>query len=464
MRLPDSIIKLTLPLLLGLILIVGNWKSQSLALNLVAITLILISILQYLKDKREKNDGQYELTELRIKLDRELKSNKQFKEAITNRNSPEKYIDNLKKVLNDFKSLSVLQKALIHIELGQQYQHIKDWVSAIAENNKALVFTNSLRDGQDKVGLLGSTEYAFGRIESYRNNYRKAVEHFRKAEALAIKGSFTHMLPFIYRDLGQELRNIGEMDKALIESAKSSNGFTRNGDSKNLAISLAWQSLVYADKGLDEESIRLSEASNKISTKGHWDDISAENYLQIANRYIAIAGKNIQNQNQFKVYIEKGKIALNKAISFFSIHDENNRIPYCTAQLGHVANLEGNLALALDYFEQAKLAFKSLKDKRGLANEIINIGLVKMRQKDYESAIHNFNEGLNLHEQMSYMDGIAHVSKLLGVIYNEMDDTKTAITHFRKSQECYTKLQNPIAETLSQVIGDLEKGEKVTFS
>jgi tetratricopeptide (TPR) repeat protein len=457
-------IKLILPITLGAMLLIGNWSSQSLTLNLIATALILISVYQYFMDKKDAAHSQYELEEIRNKLDRELNTNKQFREVIANREIPIRHIEDLKKFLNDFNSsLTITQKASIHIELTWEYQKLKNWVDAISENNKALILINSLQDSDVKQGLLASVEYAFGKIYSNRSNHSKSLTHFQNARKIAVKANFIHMLPFILRDLGQELRQIGDVNQALIESEKSSEGFRKNNDLANLAVSLHFQALVYLEMGDDKNAIKYAVQSNKISIKGQLDDITADNYLLLSNRHMAIAGKKKLDNNEFMANITDAKNALNEAIKIYKRKNEKERIAYCIAQLGGIAMLENNLNLALDYFNKAKREFEYQKDNRGVANELANIGAVNFRQKKYEEALRNYRSSLDLHERMEYLDGIAHVNRLLGETYNEMSDTSNAIISLKKSYEAYEQLNNPIATTLKEVIIKLEEGIIVKF-
>ncbi|HAS46550.1 MAG TPA: hypothetical protein DCS93_39070 [Microscillaceae bacterium] len=94
---------------------------------------------------------------------------------------------------------------------------------------------------------------------------------------------------------------------------------------------------------------------------------------------------------------------------------------------------------AEDYTNQALELSRSLSYSKGLATGLKVLGIILMRQKNYQVALRNLYQALALVEELNSDIELAICFQLIGDCYKGKKDIKTAINHYIRAFEVYEK-------------------------
>ncbi len=126
----------------------------------------------------------------------------------------------------------------------------------------------------------------------------------------------------------------------------------------------------------------------------------------------------------------------------------------------------GNYDKAIPHLMEAYKGYQMLQDTLGLANSLMNIGLVYSDQRNFTDAFSNFFESIKLFEQLGEEGRIATTYNKIGSIYSEQGQFDKGKEYFEKALVIHRR-QNfdyGIAETYNRLglmyrdQGELQKG------
>ena len=103
------------------------------------------------------------------------------------------------------------------------------------------------------------------------------------------------------------------------------------------------------------------------------------------------------------------------------------------SNVGYVANLQGNVNSALDYWNKSFKIQEEIGDKVGMANTLINIGSIYDGKGDIAKALECYNKNLKIMEELGDKKGMANAYNNMGVVYNLKGDIGAALNYFDKS-------------------------------
>lgn len=124
--------------------------------------------------------------------------------------------------------------------------------------------------------------------------------------------------------------------------------------------------------------------------------------------------------------------------------------------LGDCYSRQGNLIIALNYFNKSLMIKEQMNDNLGIATSYINIGTVYMGLKDYKMALEYSFKALDIFLEIGSPNNIATCHNNIAVCYEDFGDFENALKYNLLSLELKEKIGNnsSIAKTIIN-IGDI---------
>lgn len=143
----------------------------------------------------------------------------------------------------------------------------------------------------------------------------------------------------------------------------------------------------------------------------------------------------------------------NKGIQFYQLSSKRNAEAKAINARGIAYEYKGYYKEAFqDYLDALKI-YEELKDKKGIANEYLNIGLIHQYKANYPIAERYFRSALVIYQQLNDMPGIANSYNNLGINANLTGRYQLALTYFQQVLEIDRKEGIPanIAYSLNNI-------------
>lgn len=297
-------------------------------------------------------------------------------------------------------ALKLAQKIKYREEEGKALLNLGTSSIIVGDYNKAIGFFIKAKDifedeiqssvNQKEIQLgLAKSYGSLGIVFSEQSNYAKALRYYLKA----LK---------IYENLGEE-----------VSCGKLYN---------NIGV-------VYKSQHSDFKALEYFIKANKIQTKFQ-DSNSGITLTNIANIYL-----NQKNLDKAFEYYNLAKQSLDK--------NPNPRA------LGEWYNNMGLFYKANNQFDKAEeswknsiLAFQSIDDKFGLADTYIFLGQFFLEKKDFDKALVSTKSALDLANEIDVLEQQAVSEKLLSEIYQKMNNSVLALTHYKNYSRAKDSLTN----------------------
>ena len=226
-------------------------------------------------------------------------------------------------------------QALINIAYAHIYvQHSNDAEAFLLEGLKLYIKAN------DSIGIM-NTYYNLGYFYGIFENFPKSIEHFRKAEELAVDLNHNKRLVDIYNNLGLMYNYTGLYDKANTYNFKS---------------------------------LKLSK---KIGDKS------------VGNTHLNIGLNYFEEGNREK--------SLEHNLKALSIFQESGEKPYIALSLKNIGDnySSKNQDSALKYYNKAYVIYQELNDAESIARHFLVIGNIYYAQKNIVDANKNYHKAID---------------------------------------------------------------------
>lgn len=121
--------------------------------------------------------------------------------------------------------------------------------------------------------------------------------------------------------------------------------------------------------------------------------------------------------------------------------------------LGIVCDYQGKYASALDYYFKALPIQKAINDNAGLSYTYNNIGLIYSNQNNFEKALENYNSALELRKKENNLPGLASTYNNIGIIHMHQKKYDLALEDYFASLKIDSLLKDPsgISTSLSNI-------------
>lgn len=121
--------------------------------------------------------------------------------------------------------------------------------------------------------------------------------------------------------------------------------------------------------------------------------------------------------------------------------------------LGNFYYFQGDFPKALEHFQKALKIQEGIKDKEGMANSFNRIGVLAIEQGDGEKALKYYRKSLKMQQEIGNQLGIAAALNNIGQVYHHQGDIPKAIDYYHKSLKIKEKIGNKkgIASSLTSI-------------
>jgi tetratricopeptide (TPR) repeat protein len=112
------------------------------------------------------------------------------------------------------------------------------------------------------------------------------------------------------------------------------------------------------------------------------------------------------------------------------------RRDYAATDLNNIATAYWNLSLhqeALQFFQQALMAFREVKDRPGEANTLSNIGFVYDSLSRYQEALRYYQQALPIQRAVKDRQGEARTLSNIGLAYLHLSHYEEALRHLQQA-------------------------------
>lgn len=278
---------------------------------------------------------------------------------------------------------------------------------------------------------------------------------------------------------GREAQRTGAWDDALAHYETALATIPEDGDAKLKADLLRWSGIVHAERGAPDEAISLFEQSLAAAESGSLKDEMVAAHISLAN-------------------VEMLRGNLEKAAEGFLVAREdaegtgNDRlVAQIDQNLGTIANIQGNVAIALLSYRSALERYRKLGDDFTATRALNNMGMahvdlseweaaetcyaeaaeiasrtgdammvgqvelnraeLHIKRRRYEAASESVDRSLQVFHRLRTKRGIAEAYKFYGMVYRETSKPEQADTHFALSLGMAEACQDRLLQAETQM-------------
>ncbi|MBC7862054.1 MAG: tetratricopeptide repeat protein [Bacteroidia bacterium] len=110
--------------------------------------------------------------------------------------------------------------------------------------------------------------------------------------------------------------------------------------------------------------------------------------------------------------------------------------------IGYLAQQQGNVPKALEFYQKSLKIDIELKDKMGVATSLNNLGYIYFNQGDVLNALEHHHKSLKLREEINDRKGIAQSLNNLAVLYNNQGEFSKALEYYLRSLKLEEEINN----------------------
>ncbi|HKQ78452.1 MAG TPA: tetratricopeptide repeat protein [Blastocatellia bacterium] len=108
--------------------------------------------------------------------------------------------------------------------------------------------------------------------------------------------------------------------------------------------------------------------------------------------------------------------------------------------IGIVYESQSDYARAIEHHQKSLSLSEALGNKAGASRALLNIGIVHYRQGAYAQAIEHYKKSLGLSEALGDKTGVSKALNNIGIVYQDQGDYTQAIEHYKKSLALFETL------------------------
>jgi tetratricopeptide (TPR) repeat protein len=132
--------------------------------------------------------------------------------------------------------------------------------------------------------------------------------------------------------------------------------------------------------------------------------------------------------------------------------------------IGFLAQQQGDVAKALEYYHKSLKIQEEIKNKEGIARSLNNIGFIYKNQGDMLKALEYYHKSLRNLEEIKDKKGIAYSLNNIGFIYDNQDDITKALECYQRSLKIQEEVKDKegIATSLNNIGGIYYKQKELS--
>ncbi|MFX0023112.1 MAG: tetratricopeptide repeat protein [Candidatus Hermodarchaeota archaeon] len=345
---------------------------------------------------------------------------------------------NLESAIKVFKDENdLLNEAICHNELGIIHEDNGLFDQAIYHFNRSLEILEELEDNSKIIKIfnnLGNIYFLLKDLENSYQYYQKAFELSKQEKLIfdEVKSS-SNLVEVLYllKDYDR-IRKILERNLEFFKEREDIYGI--------IQTEIKYGKLYYLmNEDYDQSYHFLTNALELIKRLG--ENISVyikarlewECYLYLGKIYY-LRDNNTKAENLFLQSLE--------AVRVFEIGD-NIKEGEILENLAELYLSKGDTKRAIDYFDLSREIFYKFGDNIKNAELKFKIGKIFLEyEEDKIQAINNFEESLEVYEELEYFKESAVILQKLGDIYLTKGIIETAVSYFERACNFYQKIQD----------------------
>jgi tetratricopeptide (TPR) repeat protein len=284
---------------------------------------------------------------------------------------------------------------------------------------------------------LARSEKELGEIEQAQQHYQQALELCPATEETE-KAAIIHNLAMTYA-------NTEKIEEAIALFHQSLQIKESIGNVQGKAATLNNLGYIYANTGKIEEAIALFQQS-----------------LQIEESIGDVQGKAVTLHQLAGIYANTGKIE--EAIALYhqslQLQESIGNVQGQAATLHQLAIIytnTGKIEDAIALYQQSLEITESIGDVQGQAATLHQLAGIYANTGKIEEAIALFQQSLQIEESIGNVQGQAATLCWLGYIAKQQGDFVTALDYLQQSLEIFQRIQSPDAETVREIINDVQQ-------
>lgn len=329
-------------------------------------------------------------------------------------------IDSLKRVLGAAVKDTV--RINLYNKIADQYKQINP-DSTLFYAKKAAFFS-------------GKAGYPFGLASAYTNlgnasiilgNYPDALRNFKKAQSK-------------FEVLVRQNPENKSTKSGLARSFASSGVVYTEQSNYYMALENYHRALqLYQEIG---DQVSVSKALNNIGIvyKSQLNYPKALEYLKkaytiqlaLGEQNAAVTLTNIGVINFETGHPKEAIVYYSKAKQLFETNDNKRGFALLYNYLGDFYKKQNSIAPALDHYKRSLALYEELQNKFGASLALFNIGKLYYDQKKYNEAMPPALQSLAYAKEIGVLDQTYHSEKLVSELYENLNNTAAALTHYKK--------------------------------
>ena len=303
-----------------------------------------------------------------------------------------------------------------------------------------------------EANKLIDTAYTLGEDGKNQESYR----YFKIADSLISIAKDTTLQIKILLEKTDLLNSEDEYEQCIKNNYEASVLASLIHDDFNVAVSYFNLSTVYYYLKNNKEAVSHLTKAQKI-----FEELNNQEYL---NKCYAIYGLFCDEDE-----IPYAKEILEKAITYYTIQENNINLSACYNNYGALCVKEKTRGIAIEYFKKALAVSEKSGDKLKIASQTGNIGGELLKIHQFKEAKKYIDKSLKLSEELNDKQGIYFNMLRLVWFYREQNDFETAVVKYQELISFKTellklessKLINSTEETYKKELDYLKAQNKI---
>ncbi|MHA1853501.1 MAG: tetratricopeptide repeat protein [Candidatus Heimdallarchaeaceae archaeon] len=321
----------------------------------------------------------------------------------------EKAFEYLQQELKNAKKIYYKKRELETLNcIGSLYRIRKKVFEAQIYYTQALQIAQEIRDkeGERRVSNnLGLILYTtLSKIIEFNQNIDQNIQRIlneTKALTIAEESEDSLKKKEVLNNIGVELQNLGEYDKALEYYKQALDLAQKLGDKEGEGRTLGNIGSVFKMQERYGKALEYLERAAKIA-----QEIEDKNGIVIILSHLASTFIIIGEYDKALEYYKQ-------ALEFASETGKNNEKAIILFHLGIIFQLIGSYDEALEYYEQSLNLAQKLGVREGEGRTLGMRGYIYFNLGEFEKALTSFNESLKIYEDLGLYDDVAILKSLI---------------------------------------------------
>ena len=282
---------------------------------------------------------------------------------------------------------------------------------------------NALPEDSNKVNALNAlaAEY-FGSAPAH------SILYAEQAKDLALKLKFKPGLALSYKNLGLAHYFQSNDADALSLWEQALDVYKELNDKSGIANMYSNMGAIYFDKTENEKALQLYLKALKVAEE-------IKDTLRIATVKLNIGAIYGLTENSYGLAIQYDT----EALKLSEILGDQDAIGTLSGNLGEIYLKKGDDTLALEYFEQALIAYEG---SANAPHALYNIGRVYTKRGDYEKAAEYNHQAYALAEKLNSKKDMAEALIRLGQLHSKKGEVRKALEPLIRARDLALELNN----------------------